>query len=88
MEVAFMTKTGTPEELEKIIKQAEKLGAELPGATKAFYEMATTLKAGGLSAKDIAGGILEGTAMAWVLFKDEVDPRTMADMATKFANAY
>lgn len=88
MEVAFMTKTGTPEELEQIIKQVEKLGVELPGATKAFYEMATTLKAGGLSAKDIAGGILEGTAKAWVLFKDEVDPRTMADMATKFANAY
>ncbi|MEJ5339383.1 MAG: phage tail tape measure protein [Aquificaceae bacterium] len=88
MEVAFMTKTGLPEELEKITKQVEKLGAELPGATKDFYEMSTALKSGGLSAKDIAGGILEGTAKAWVLFKDEADPRKMADMATKFANAF
>ena len=88
MEVAFMTKTGLPEELKEINKQVEKLGTELPGATKDFYELATALKAGGLSAKEIAGGILEGTAKAWVLFKNEANPAQMADMATKFANAF
>ncbi|MEM4546856.1 MAG: phage tail tape measure protein [Nitrososphaerota archaeon] len=88
MEVAFMTKTGLPQELTEINKQVEKLGTELPGATKDFYELTTALKAGGLSAKDIAGGILEGTAKAWVLFKNEANPAQMADMATKFANAF
>lgn len=88
MEVAFMTKTGLPQELTEINKQVQELGTELPGATKDFYELTTALKAGGLSAKDIAGGILEGTAKAWVLFKNEANPAQMADMATKFANAF
>lgn len=88
MEVAFMTKTGLPEELKTIDQQVSKLGTELPGATKDFYELSTALKAGGLSAKEIAGGILEGTARAWVLFKNEVNPAQMADYATKFANSF
>ncbi len=88
MEIAFMTKTGLPEEFAQINKQAEELGTDLPGAIKDVYQLASSLRAGGLSAKDIAGGILEGTAKAWVLFKDEVSTAEMAEMATKFANSF
>ncbi len=88
MEVAFMTKEGLPKELEEINRQVEKLGVVLPGSTKDFYEVATALKAAGLSAKDIAGGIFEAASYAWVLFKKEVSPAQAAEYMAQFANAF
>ncbi|MEM4618911.1 MAG: phage tail tape measure protein [Desulfurococcaceae archaeon] len=88
MEVAFMTKTGLPKELETIKKQVEELGVKLPGSTKDFYAVATALKNIGLSAKDISGGLLEATSYAWVLFKNEVSPQKAAEYMGEFANAF
>lgn len=88
MEVAFMTKTGPPQELEQIAKQVDELGVKLPGSAKDFYAVATSLKNVGFSAKEIAGGLLEATAYAWVLFKNEVNPQKAAEYMGEFANAF
>lgn len=88
MEVAFMTKTGLPEELDKINKQVEELGVELPGSAMDFYRVATALKSTGMTAKDIAEGGLKAASYAWVLFKREVSPEQAAEYMQKFANAF
>ncbi len=88
MEVAFMTKTGLPEELEKINKIVEDLGIKLPGSATDFYRVATALKATGMSARDIAEGALKGASYAWVLFKREVSPEQAAEYMQEFANAF
>ena len=88
MEVAFMTSTGLPEEMEKINKIAEELGTKLPGSATHFYRLATALKQAGLSAKDIAEGIFEGAGYAWVLFKNEVSPDQAGEYMAEFANAF
>jgi len=86
-EVAFMTKAGLSEEFGKIVKKVDELGIRLPGATKDFYRVATALKSTGLSAKEIAEGLLEGASYAWVLFKNEVSPEKAAEYMGEFTNA-
>ncbi len=88
MEVAFMTKTGLPNEMQQINKTVEELGNKLPGAASDFYRVATALKSTGLEAKDIANGILKGASYAWVLFKNEVNPEQAAEYMSQFANAF
>lgn len=88
MEVAFMTSTGLPKELQEINKQVEELGIKLPGSATDFYRVATALKSLGMSAEDIAKGALKGASYAWVLFKDEVSPEQAAEYMQQFANAF
>lgn len=88
MEVAFMTKGGLPEEMQKINKQVEELGVKLPGAATDFYKVATALKSTGMDIKDITEGGLKATSYAWVLFKDEVRPEEAAEYMQEFANAF
>lgn len=88
MEVAFMTNTGLPQEMQQINKTVEDLGNKLPGSAADFYKVATALKSTGLEAKDIANGILKGASYAWVLFKDEVNPEQAAEYMSQFANAF
>ncbi|WP_297889753.1 phage tail tape measure protein [Sulfurihydrogenibium sp.] len=88
MEVAFMTRTGLPEEISKINKIVDELGTKLPGTTADFYRVATALKSAGMSAKDIAEGVLKGASYSWVLFKREVSPEQAAEYMQEFANAF
>lgn len=88
MEVAFMTSTGLPKELQEIDRQVEELGIKLPGSATDFYRVATALKSLGMSAEDIAKGALKGASYAWVLFKDEVSPEQAAEYMQQFANAF
>lgn len=88
MEVAFMTSTGLPKELQEIDRQVKELGIKLPGSATNFYRIAATLRSLGMSAEDIAKGALKGASYAWVLFKDEASPEQAAEYMQQFANAY
>jgi hypothetical protein len=65
MEVAYMTKTGLPKEIESINKQIDELGIKLPGSAEDFYRVATALKATGMEIEKIAGGGLKAASYAW-----------------------
>lgn len=71
-----------------ISDQAEKLGAQLPGTTKDFFDMAVALKSKGLADVTIANGALEASAkMAVVLKGFGVDYNTAALSVGEFKNA-
>jgi hypothetical protein len=88
MEVAYMTKTGLPKEIESINKQIDELGIKLPGSAEDFYRVATALKATGMEIEKIAGGGLKAASYAWVLFKREASPEQVAEYMQEFSNAF
>jgi TP901 family phage tail tape measure protein len=88
MEVAYMTKTGLPKEIESINKQIDELGIKLPGSAEDFYRVATALKATGMEIEKVAGGGLKAASYAWVLFKSEASPEQVAEYMQEFSNAF
>jgi TP901 family phage tail tape measure protein len=88
MEVAYMTKTGLPKEIESINKQIDELGIKLPGSAEDFYRVATALKSTGMEVEKVAGGGLKAASYAWVLFKSEASPEQVAEYMQEFSNAF
>jgi len=90
MEVALMTKEGLPpaEKIKELNKQVEELGVKLPGSTAEFYRVVTALKAAGMDIDKILSGGLKAASYLWVLFKEEANPREVAEMVQNFANAF
>jgi TP901 family phage tail tape measure protein len=89
MEVALMTKEGLPtEKIEELNKQVEELGVKLPGTTADFYRVVTALKSAGMEIDKIIGGGLKSASYLWVLFKEEANPKEVAEMVQNFSNAF
>ena len=88
MEVAFMTRTGLPKEIESLNKQIDELGIKLPGSAEDFYRVATALKSTGMDIEKIVGGGLKAASYAWVLFKREASPEQVAEYMQEFSNAF
>jgi TP901 family phage tail tape measure protein len=89
MEVALMTKEGLPtEKIKELNKQVEELGTKLPGTTADFYRVVTALKAAGMEIDKIVGGGLKTASYLWVLFKEEANPKEVAEMVQNFSNAF
>jgi TP901 family phage tail tape measure protein len=89
MEVALMTKEGLPtEKVKELNKQVEELGVKLPGTAADFYRVVTALKSAGMEIDKIVGGGLKAASYLWVLFKEEANPKEVAEMVQNFSNAF
>src|ERR1035437_8493973 len=72
-------------EIDKIAKQ---LGQNLPGTTANFYNMASSLKALGITDKSLTGGVMQSAAYLGVaLHRFGVDYNQAAEYAAKFKTA-
>lgn len=88
MNMAFLDATGKAASLFSTIKrQTVDLGNELPGTTRDFAVLATTLKEMGLTDKIIAGGALRSAAYLKTIFAEN-DSRKVAEIASGMTHAY
>lgn len=77
-----------PDVFKAIDKEAMDLGNRLPGTTKDFYQMASAMKALGVSGEAIAGGALKSAAYLGVVLKPlGVSYEQAAESVAKFKEA-